>query len=342
MPLFRPPNIEKLREERGVDGLIKALRRRHANVRSQAANALGELADLFEFPEVNWTDELLTGLTWPDQASPAPLVESMRRRPRGLEMLDTKEQLLGWFLGLLAFEKSHARWAGVETWRYKLFGDFGDKTALIAYDLGFTSNASCVDGTLYFCVTSARLVVTRVSLSASKFWSFPLQQVRQVLVSGAVKGQATGLGCGFADPTGLRRGGGLLGLPVVSFEFAGGGCLSVIPKLQSWPHRTDTTRDDDAAYLDAPQCEWLRSWLDQCNRYLALVRVGHIAPTESYARHVRAVERGGLRVVEALTACLDDGDAEVETVAAAALERIGGRQAHQAVAEYRGRQVHED
>jgi HEAT repeat protein len=45
MPIFRPPNIEKLREKRDVDGLIKALRGKDPVVRRDAADALGEIGD---------------------------------------------------------------------------------------------------------------------------------------------------------------------------------------------------------------------------------------------------------------------------------------------------------
>ena len=40
MPLFGPPNIEKLKEKRDVEGLIKALRHKDAKIRCDAAEAL--------------------------------------------------------------------------------------------------------------------------------------------------------------------------------------------------------------------------------------------------------------------------------------------------------------
>jgi HEAT repeat protein len=45
MPLFGPPNIEKLREKRDVDGLLKALVHKDAETRRKAAVALGDLGD---------------------------------------------------------------------------------------------------------------------------------------------------------------------------------------------------------------------------------------------------------------------------------------------------------
>jgi hypothetical protein len=43
--LFGPPNIEKLKERRDVDGLVKALSHEDAYVRCEAAKALGDLKD---------------------------------------------------------------------------------------------------------------------------------------------------------------------------------------------------------------------------------------------------------------------------------------------------------
>ena len=45
MPLFGPPNIEKLKARRDVKGLIKALRDKDWKIGQQAAQALGELRD---------------------------------------------------------------------------------------------------------------------------------------------------------------------------------------------------------------------------------------------------------------------------------------------------------
>ncbi len=45
MPLFGSPNIEKLKERRNVDGLIKALSHKDAAIRRDAARALGVLGD---------------------------------------------------------------------------------------------------------------------------------------------------------------------------------------------------------------------------------------------------------------------------------------------------------
>jgi HEAT repeat protein len=45
MPLFGPPNVEKLIAKRDVDKLIKALRYRDASVRMSAAEALGKIGD---------------------------------------------------------------------------------------------------------------------------------------------------------------------------------------------------------------------------------------------------------------------------------------------------------
>ena len=45
MPLFGPPNVEKLKEKRDVPKLIKALGYKEATVRESAAQALGEIGD---------------------------------------------------------------------------------------------------------------------------------------------------------------------------------------------------------------------------------------------------------------------------------------------------------
>ena len=46
MPLFGPPDVEKLKARRDVQGLIKALDyQKDAGIRKQAAEALGELRD---------------------------------------------------------------------------------------------------------------------------------------------------------------------------------------------------------------------------------------------------------------------------------------------------------
>ncbi|MGH2740285.1 MAG: HEAT repeat domain-containing protein [Actinomycetota bacterium] len=46
MPLFGPPNIDKLKEKQDVEGLVKALHDRSENVRLRAAAALSELGEL--------------------------------------------------------------------------------------------------------------------------------------------------------------------------------------------------------------------------------------------------------------------------------------------------------
>ncbi|GAG51532.1 unnamed protein product, partial [marine sediment metagenome] len=43
MPLFGPPNIEKLKEKRDVRGLLKALGHKDARIRLNAENALNEM-----------------------------------------------------------------------------------------------------------------------------------------------------------------------------------------------------------------------------------------------------------------------------------------------------------
>lgn len=45
MPLFGPPNIEKLKEKRDLDGLLKALTHKDAATRRKAVEALGDLGD---------------------------------------------------------------------------------------------------------------------------------------------------------------------------------------------------------------------------------------------------------------------------------------------------------
>lgn len=45
MPLFSPPNIERLKAKRDVQGLIKALQHRDAATRRDAATALGDIGD---------------------------------------------------------------------------------------------------------------------------------------------------------------------------------------------------------------------------------------------------------------------------------------------------------
>ena len=43
MPLFGPPNIEKMKEKGDIKGLIKALQHKNGPTTYQAAKALGEL-----------------------------------------------------------------------------------------------------------------------------------------------------------------------------------------------------------------------------------------------------------------------------------------------------------
>jgi len=45
MPLFGPPNIEKLKAKGNVKGLIKAINTDDAEVRSEAIRALGDFGD---------------------------------------------------------------------------------------------------------------------------------------------------------------------------------------------------------------------------------------------------------------------------------------------------------
>jgi hypothetical protein len=45
MPLFGPPDIEKLREKHDTKALIKALKYRDTQVRCDAAEALAQLGD---------------------------------------------------------------------------------------------------------------------------------------------------------------------------------------------------------------------------------------------------------------------------------------------------------
>ena len=45
MPLFGPPNIEKMKEKKNVKGLIKALKHKDSDIRKGAADALGEIGD---------------------------------------------------------------------------------------------------------------------------------------------------------------------------------------------------------------------------------------------------------------------------------------------------------
>ncbi|MCC7162462.1 MAG: HEAT repeat domain-containing protein [Anaerolineae bacterium] len=46
MPLFGPPNIEKLKAKHDVNGLIKALGdQKNSDLRAKAAKALGEIHD---------------------------------------------------------------------------------------------------------------------------------------------------------------------------------------------------------------------------------------------------------------------------------------------------------
>jgi tetratricopeptide (TPR) repeat protein len=45
MPLFGPPNVNKLEDKRDIKGLIKALRHRDASVRRDAVEALGRVGD---------------------------------------------------------------------------------------------------------------------------------------------------------------------------------------------------------------------------------------------------------------------------------------------------------
>ena len=46
MPLFGPPNVEKLKSNRDVNGLIKALSDKKNEIRFSAAEALGDMGDI--------------------------------------------------------------------------------------------------------------------------------------------------------------------------------------------------------------------------------------------------------------------------------------------------------
>ncbi len=93
MPIFGAPNVDKLRAQRNLKGLTKALRNKNADVRGKAAEALGEIADASaveplvasledENKNVRWKGaEALHNMGWEpkSKAERIPLLIAMRR-----------------------------------------------------------------------------------------------------------------------------------------------------------------------------------------------------------------------------------------------------------------------
>jgi hypothetical protein len=322
MPLFGPPNIEKLKERRDVKGLIKALRhndvflRKDAalalgeigdtravepliaalsdnkpDVRSRAAQALGEMADCVGFPKLDWGyDPNLWPRRWPWRGT-----LGFRGYPlddvRACHMSPDEEPLGMLPVSLFSYVASSYRiGAEIQT----TYAVQGRRAGQIATAMGFESNYTKVFAPLLLCIANAR-VILRMWPSGKLYWDWSVEHLRQVSFDSAAKRVR---GVAFEHPQ-----------QVLTLNFD----------------------DDDPLELSVGTGGWekgggeLASWIEQCNRYLYLVHSRDTSALELYTQYMRGVNRGGLVVAEALIPALNDAEKEVRVAAADALKRMVAR-----------------
>lgn len=347
MPLFGPPNIEKLKERGDVDGLIRALGHKDWRTRREAAVALGELDDVVGFPKTDWGDD---PDGWP-KLWPYPVYSHglpVRRRLEQLSepalpkkvrgILDAEEEPVAVLKVTLEFRKTEV---GFHEYEYRVRGE---RAKRIALDLRFENVPKLVEQSLWLCITNARLIVAQKHLGGTfRFWPFPLEEVRKVQIDGAIRGNKGGTISIDMDMSVDADMPDQLWWWVLAFDFGDDDPLRLVSadgleSIESGTGLDRLERDDDFVPApDDPVHMALVSWVDECNRHLARVHAGGSGSLYLYTQYMRGVNSGGLQAVESLIPALDDEEEQVCTSAIEALERIGGPEAEQALAEYRMR-----
>lgn len=172
--LFSPPDIEKMKSERDIDNLNKALRHNDLNVRKTAAQALGELANFLGFPKFNWETE---PYTWIQE----PLLHPYRFwQEAAKNWLQDGEEVLGLtttYLPIKEVQRNRVD-SGHVSITYEADGGSRAQDLVTSIIGQYGKLPSNINYLLY--VTNHRILVKNAG--ATQFWETPIQAVQGVKV----------------------------------------------------------------------------------------------------------------------------------------------------------------